>query len=395
MVRLRADVDERSRYGFYKLSKIQASLKMEADKANAIYNDFVAHKSRIDHKSNVLRLSKKYNCTIEDVADLALATYMIPDLSDPEKKRQLPPSKHKPMAGLMLQGCAHNADPLAIVHILSAIYLNMATSHATAHEIALLFPESEIAKYHSTLEDLCSKSEKIALGPDCLTLKGLFLEKRGQTEKAKEAFQLAIKRSHLQPGVGAKNPLLLPLIAPWNALGYLLASNKDPTVQAQAKTYFLLGAKEADDPLSCYEVAKYETRTSPDWLKWTSKAAASGHAQASFDLAEFYQELSKDPQPILKSSGMRKALNWLLKWRPDDAGMLAREWLQVASNLGHKPAALQLADYCESVGDYQGATEHFRRILEQPHSAAQVEAWPQIVRQAQRRLDTLRTKMPA
>lgn len=371
---------------------MQASLKMEADKANAIYTEFAAQKGKVDHKSNVLRLSKKYNCTFEDITDLALVTYKIPDLSDPEKKKQLPASQHKPTAGLMLQGCAQNGDPLAIVHILSAVYLNSVTSDAAARELALLFPPSEITKYHATLEDLCSKSEKIMLGPDCLTLKGLFLEKQGQKQKAKEAFQLAIKRSHLQPGTGSRSPLLLPLIAPWNALGYLLASDEDPAVQAQAKTYFLLGANEADDPLSCYEVTKYEPRTSADWLKFTSKAAASGHRQATFNLAEFYFELSKDAKPVLASSEMRNMLSWLTNWRPDSAVMLAHDWFQAASNLGHKPATLQLANHCEAAGDHEGAAEYLRRILDPPTSSVQGEEWPQIVQQAQRRLASLRVK---
>ncbi|KAF2852597.1 hypothetical protein T440DRAFT_392126 [Plenodomus tracheiphilus IPT5] len=390
VVKLRADVDQRSRDGFYRLSKSQGSLQLEADKANAIYKDFLAHESKYDHGGHVIRLAKKYACAIEDITDIALVTYKIPDLDDAEKIRQIPASQHKPTAGLMLRGCAQAGDPSAIVHILTAVYTNSIGSDDAARRIASLFPQSEIAKYRSTLDKLCSTSEKITLGPDCLTLQGLFLEKEGQKQKAREAFELAINRSHLQPVAGTKNPLLLPLIAPWNALSYMLASDKDPTVQAQAKKYFLLGAQEADDPLSCYEVTKYEPRTSTNWLRFTSKAAASGHRQAAVNLAEFYQELGKDAKPKLESSGLRDTLDWLLGWKPDSAAALAQEWFQVASNLGHKPSMLQLANYCESVGNQEQAVDYLRRILEPPKSSSQVEEWPQVVQQAQRRLASKR-----
>jgi hypothetical protein len=54
--RARADVDERSRLGFYTLTKQQGALKMEPHTAQSLYQDFVAHKSKMDHGTNVLRL---------------------------------------------------------------------------------------------------------------------------------------------------------------------------------------------------------------------------------------------------------------------------------------------------------------------------------------------------
>ena len=54
--RARADVDERSRLGFYTLTKQQGFLNMEPRTAQSIYQDFVANKSKIDHGDNVLRL---------------------------------------------------------------------------------------------------------------------------------------------------------------------------------------------------------------------------------------------------------------------------------------------------------------------------------------------------
>lgn len=47
--RLRADVDKKGRVGWYKLTKKQGLLLLEADKAEAIYNDFVAHKDKKEY----------------------------------------------------------------------------------------------------------------------------------------------------------------------------------------------------------------------------------------------------------------------------------------------------------------------------------------------------------
>lgn len=109
----------------------------------------------------------------------------IPDLSDSDKRGQLPPSQHKPVAASMLQGCAQLEDPLAITQILTAVYLAEVTGDRTFREIAVLFPKTEIAKYQPILEKLGAKSKTIVLGPDVLTLQGLCLEKAGQSEKAK------------------------------------------------------------------------------------------------------------------------------------------------------------------------------------------------------------------
>lgn len=393
VVRLRADVDQRARSGFYQLSRVQGALRLAPDKANAIYKEFLSHKDRRDHGANVRQLAKRYRVNIEDITDLALVTYRIPDLSDPKKRSQLPPSMHKSTAGLILQACAQAGEPLAVVHILTAVYVSSCSSEKAAHEIARMFPRSAIVKYRSKLEELCLNSKTIALGPDALTLKGLFSQMEGERQKAKEAFELAIARSHLAFKKGMRSPLQLPLVTPWNALGYLLRSDKDPAVQAEAKRHFLLGAQKADDPLSCFEASQYEPRTSPDWLQLTSRAAASGHKQAIINLAEFYQEISMNDTPITDHPGMRKALNWLLSWRTGSAAALAQEWHQAASNLGHKPSMLQLADSCESAGDFERAAEHLRRIIEPPTSANQIEEWPQLVKVAQKRLAGIRVRM--
>ncbi|KAH7076092.1 hypothetical protein FB567DRAFT_563536 [Paraphoma chrysanthemicola] len=383
--RLRHDVDERSRLGFYTLTKKQGALHMEAATANSIVKEFLHRQKTMDHKSNIEQLVSRYKTSVEDLASLAIVTYRIPDLSDSSKRALLAPSQHKPLAAALLQGCAQAEDPLAIIQILTAVYLAR-MDVVSAKELAALFPQSEIAKYRKSLAKLGLEAKSFALGPDVLTLQGLFAENEGHKEEAKSFYIEAIQRGHFKYNPKSRHPMQLPLITPWNALGYLLKADKDPDVRNQAETYFRRGAIEADDPLSYYELASFEERTNPKWLQYTSKAAASGHLQATLNLADFYRDVSLKESPVLVDSRMRDALNWLLGWKQGSAVSLAREWLQAASNMGHKPSTLHLADYCKSIHDEEGEQSHLRRLLDSPSSTSEVEAWPQLVQVAKKRL---------
>ena len=303
----------------------------------------------------------------------------------------LPPSQHRYISGLMLQGCAQTEDPLAIVQTLSAVYLSTSSSDGNVKDIANLFPPSEIAKYRKTLEKLGQISKSLALGPDILTLQGLFLEREGKKQKAKELYQEALLRSHLKYNPKSRHPMQLKLVQPWNALGFLLKADDTLDAQVEAKNYFQKGAFEADDPLSYYELAAFEPESNTTWLQYTSKAAASGHRQAMIDLAGFYQDANAPDSPRIQSSGMRSALEWLLSWKRDGAAMLAREWLQAAGNAGHKPSLLKLVDYHEARGDRKRAIEQLREVVKPPSSANQREEWPQIVQLAKMRLAGIKT----
>jgi tetratricopeptide (TPR) repeat protein len=333
----------------------------------------------------------EYGVSIEELASLAIVTFRIPDLTDATKKAQLPPSQHVPLAGCMLQGCAQVEEPLAIMQILTAVYLAGSSDGALYRSLPSLFPPNEVAKYRKILETLCTKAKTFPLGPEVLTLQGLFHEREGRRERSKDLYVEALQRCHLKFTPGSRHPLQLPLITPWNALGYWLKAEKTSDAQAQAKAYFKRGAIEGDDPLSCYELAAFLDRTDPDWLLYTSKAAASGHRKATVDLAEFYREASLKDSPVLEDSNMRKALNWLLKWKRGDPATLAREWLQAASSVGHKPSTMELADYHESIGDRDGAKECLRRVAEAPSPANQAEEWPQLVQIAKKRLARIMT----
>ena len=141
----------------------------------------------------MLLTQAEYNVPLNDVASLAIVTFKIPDIGDAAKRAQLPPSQHKNTAGLLLQGCAQSGDPLAITHILTAVYLG-GSGHSSAQEITRLFPKQEIAQYRLSLDaiDLQSLEKDPGLVLEISTLRGLFLEQAGQKQEAKKAYQQVI-----------------------------------------------------------------------------------------------------------------------------------------------------------------------------------------------------------
>jgi TPR repeat protein len=282
---------------------------------------------------------------MEILSSIGIMTFKIPDLTDPQKKAMLPPSQNKPTAGLLLRGCAQVEEPLAIIHIMTAVYMSATLTEPSIKELGSLFPRSEVIQYRKTLAKLASSSKPFPLQHEALTLEGQFLEREGKQDKAAPLYVKAITLCPSKFDVTNRHPMQLPLIAPWNALGLLYKQRDTPSAQIEAKKVFAKGAFVGDDPFSYYQLASFEDRTSPQWLQYTSKAAASGHRQAMVDLADFYQEVDLKDSPVLVKSSMRNILNWLLGWRRGSASALAREWLQAASNIGHLPSTLQLADY--------------------------------------------------
>jgi hypothetical protein len=55
--RLRRDVDEKARLGFYTLNQQQGALHMDRVKANSIAKEFLAKQNTMDYGSNVKHLS--------------------------------------------------------------------------------------------------------------------------------------------------------------------------------------------------------------------------------------------------------------------------------------------------------------------------------------------------
>lgn len=315
-------------------------------------------------------------------------TYSIPDLSDATKRAMLPPSPHKTIAGKMLQGCAEIEDPLAVKHIMTAVYLSTYTTTPAARDIALLFPRSEILKYRKSLATLKIAGQD---DPEALTLHGQLLEKENQPTQARTLYEKALQIPWVyQYSAQARHPAQLPIMSPWNALGYLLQHSADAAAREKAKWAFEQGAKKGDDPLSCFAYAAFLDRNSAEWLKYTSKAAASGHREAMFQLALFYRDISGDSAQITQTSSLKQALDWLLSWRKDSAEKLAVEWFEAAGLAGHKAALLQLAEWYESLGEKGRAREVLQRIVE-PDESGKEDEFAQVVHTAKGRLAGIQT----
>jgi hypothetical protein len=315
-------------------------------------------------------------------------TFSIPDLSDPAKRALLPPSPHKPTAMQLLQGCADLRDPLAVKHLLTAVYLANFTASplAAAVEMASLVPRSAIPALRTSLASL-----KIAGhdDPEALTLLGLFLEAENHPAKARAAYEAALAVPWVYAySVQARHPAQLPVSPPWVALGYLLRGARDPTEQALARGVFELGAKKGDDPLACWEYASYLSKGDgaerEEWLRFVSKAAASGHREAMLALARFYREMAAGR--AVRSGGLAASLHWLLRWREGSAIALAREWYHAAGRAGQKEACMELAEWYMQEGEGEMATSVLEEIV-QPAEKGREEEFPQIVLRAKRMLE--------
>ncbi len=159
-------------------------------------------------------------------------------------------------------------------------------------------------------------------------------------------------------------------------------------------------ANKADDPLSYYELSKFHDRSSEEWLRCISKAAASGFQEAQLELARFYRDIAPKDSTLLQSDqsgALKKALNWLLGWRADSAIRLAIEWFETAGKNGHKLAMLELANLYESLGEKENAQDQLRRIVAEipkleAGTGTMPEKWPEVVNEAKRRLAGVRMK---
>ncbi|KAF1927440.1 uncharacterized protein M421DRAFT_38647, partial [Didymella exigua CBS 183.55] len=386
--RLRAHVDQRARLGWYKMTRGQKILLVEPHVAEAIYNDFVAHQERKEYGKLVTQLMTKYNVSSEHLSGLALMTYSIPDLSDAAKRAMLPPSPHKANAALLLQGCADIGDPLAVKHILAAVYLSTHTAAAApgARDLALRFPRPALAAYRTVLATL-------QLGgtpdPEALTLHGQFLERENRLASARAAYEKALQVPWVYAySAQARHPAQLPVMAPWNALGYLLRGvARDAAAREQARRAFELGAAKGDDPLSYYELSLFCEPGTVDWLRCVTKAAASGHRDAMLQVALFHRRLSESaaPRPGAPAAALRSALGWLLGWREGSAARLAVEWFEAAGNAGHKAALLHLAEWHEATGRTEEARQVLDRIVE-PSESGTEEEFPAVVHKAKGKL---------
>ena len=277
--------------------------------------------------------------------------------------------------------------------ILEGVY--QSTTHPSpqarhkSRQFAGHFKPSDIVHCRKELEVLASYSD-----PDAMNLLGQLLEYEGKPQQARKLYEQALGLSDTNIDRTKPRTLFLTLttlLPVWNALGCLLLPNNDPESQRLAKAAFEKGALEADDPLSYYHLASFEKERGIDWLKYMSKAAASGHAEAMDKVGRFYLALySNNEQGIefshLKSSKLKTALNWLT-WRKDSYRDLAEEWFEVAAGRGYKPAMLELVKLHESKGEIEKSKAVLRNMTEPP-LVGEIEQWPRMTEEARKRLKT-------
>ncbi|KAF2714676.1 hypothetical protein K504DRAFT_334060, partial [Pleomassaria siparia CBS 279.74] len=329
----------------------------------------------------------EYRIEVEDIATLALVTSRIPDVIDPTRKARMPPSIHKPLAILLLLACSRANDPLTILLILSLLLRSKAlpspVARQQASEVTSLFKPVDLKYCREQLEDLASKGDS-----DAMTLLGQYLEYEGRPDQAKPLYEKALENANTKVVLADPRVLFLNTTPAWNALGCLLLAKKDQKSREQARAAFEIGALKADDPLSYYHLASFEENQTGKWLKYMSKAAASGHREAMFQLGRFYQNLAfaeqKRANPsIVADKRLARALKWL-GWKEDGPRELALDWYKAATMNGYKPAALELVKMSDAKGDAEAAKTYLIQLC-QPPPPGEIEQWPSLVQEARKR----------
>ncbi|KAF2634443.1 hypothetical protein P280DRAFT_413790 [Massarina eburnea CBS 473.64] len=380
-LQIRMDIDRRNRFGFLTMLAQEKMLMGAPALCDKIINDFLASaQNKVDPATNVRQISKRYGWAIVDITYLALPLSRISDVKDPSAR--LPPSQHPRISASLLLACSAARDVMATLQILSAHFLSTEYDMPQARDIASHFSTANINNCMAMMEQLAEEGNA-----DCMTMQGRFLEKSGRKSEAKALYRRALETASLKVHRAWPHPMALPWVPPWRALPTLLLSDQNPTPEARAEAKAALekGAFKADDPLAFYQLASFEDKKSPIWLKCMSKAAASGHLEATYQLGHFYMDVSSDSKTFLRSTKFKKALKFATSFKEGSVKLLAREWFEVAASGGHKPAMFELVKLYDDCGDRKSASEYLRRIMEPP-PAGKAEEWQLVVEEAKKSL---------
>jgi TPR repeat protein len=287
-------------------------------------------------------------------------------------------------------------EPNAVLHINRAVLLR--EKLPAAQEVAAQYSQAELRTAFENLAELALKKH-----PDAMSLLGQFYEKQGLKQRATKLYEQAVNQYTAKESKKANKeklaqPMQLPQLAPWNALGFILMTEKDPESLKQAEEAFRIGALDHDDPLSYYHLATFQTRHSGDWLQYMTKAAGSGHLEAMYELGEFYSEANQayiNPE-LANDKVLNKLMSWILDWKPQKLKALADEWFTTAASAGYKPAMWKLAEDLERGNtdgqDTEGALHWYKIIAGAPQFDKE-ERWPKLVDQARRKLQTVKRKV--
>ncbi|KAH7117825.1 hypothetical protein B0J11DRAFT_536800 [Dendryphion nanum] len=379
---VRAELDAIARKSFYLQCHTAGLISMTYQEADDIVAEFLAARKRGPGQNVATDIATKYDLEVSDITKLAIATFRIPGKSDPSG--YVPPSEHDEIAKEILLSCSRAYDSDATIEILNSVYWG--PSLVAARKIACKFSAVETKESRGYLEALAKNEDTSAM-----TLLGIILEKEGNKRRARELYEAALRlQESIKFDPSKVHQLSLPRITPWNALGMLLLSDKNPKSQEQAKEVFKRGALEGEDPFSYFHLASFEEKSSGPWLQYMSKAAASGHSEAMLNVGLFYVNAASDGTQMIKpeyleDSILSKALKWLTespRYDPENVGI---EWLQLAAQANYKPAMWELAQIWEAQGNREMVIKYLRGIVASPPKGTP-EKWPELVDDANRSL---------
>ncbi|KAF2497567.1 hypothetical protein BU16DRAFT_616188 [Lophium mytilinum] len=336
-------------------------------------------------------LRERYEYPLEAYSPLARLLLRIPDKSINNTGRRL------------ILECSAANDPLATLIILGSLR----RKDGWAREI----PKAEILHARQHLKALAHQESS----PDAMVLVGLDLRAQNRDKEARVLFESALRKVSagemldVNSGVtGDKLQFkvdqvrghdLLPIPAPWIALGKLLLEKGD--LEA-AKAVLHDGALKADDPMAYFYLAECGEMYSDEWLEYMTKAAASGHPDAMFHMGNFYAQSKQQAKESVGPTGYHhlKGLDAYRSWKagpgwlrslpglPKDLALSGREamaveWYLLAFEDAHRPAAVALAQILRRKSAWWAAAEALRDVLANRWDMFDVdEGGPQAKREA-------------
>ncbi|KAJ9137256.1 hypothetical protein NKR23_g9224 [Pleurostoma richardsiae] len=247
-----------------------------------------------------------------------------------EKDHGLTPRKLHVVGGLLLQGSAPAQWRLGTHMLSSASELGHAPSTVTLASFAARSaqaPESLLfRRAQARLDDLVRDCRR-GPGPDALTLRGMILAARGQDAAALRAFADAERQAvesaegdAVAEGSGGAEDDVLRKEGPrpkrwqWEAscmLGrarVLLRMGRRAEAEAALRT----AAAELDSPEGCLELARVLPAESPEREAYLAKAAVSGLAEASAELAKMEEAKAQEVGAEERAEHERWAEEWRL-----------------------------------------------------------------------------------
>jgi len=212
-----------------------------------------------------------------------------------------------------------------------------------------------------------------------------------------------------------------PVIMAWNELGNILA-NVHGDLEGAARA-FEVGALKHDDPESYYYLALLQehlpnehgqlVRYSSKWLLYHSKAAASGHVEACYELGKFYSlsdaEIASDVDDphtlaelsrIWHSAPLTRRLQAFLHVRNHKLPMspqtydrirwLAYDWFSAALvDSHHAPSQFEMAKITWRTGEVELAFDTMRMLAQGGQDERQIykQSHPMVVEAAKMKLN--------